>query len=308
MPARDGFLEIPQHGSLSPLRLRDWWRGAARQLVAVGVEQDDARFEAEVLLRHVLGITRASFLARLDEFVPTDVAVRAVGLLERRLKREPLAYIIGYRQFYGLDFVVNRHVFIPRPETEGVVERCIALATSWTESRPPLHPVIADVGVGPGCIAVSVAVHLLQGRLVATDISTPALAVARENARRHGVSERITFLYGDLLSPLQEKVDIIVSNLPYIRSDAIADLQPEISLWEPRAAFDGGADGLTIIRRLLAQVAAYLKPGGAVLLEIGHGQGEEVRRLARSAVPGAVVQVEQDLAGLERYVTVALPV
>lgn len=304
MPARDDSPQVPRHGSLSPLRLREWWRGAARQLVAVDIEQDDARFESEVLLRHVLGITRASFLARLDELVPTDAAVRAVGLLERRLKREPLAYIIGYREFYGLDFIVNRHVLIPRPETEGLVERCIALATSRTESGRPSYPVIADVGTGSGCIAVTLAVHLSRARLFAIDNSVAALAVAAENARRYGVRDRIAFLTGDLCTPLGEKVDIIISNPPYIRSDELALLQPEVARWEPRAALDGGPDGLGVIRRLLAQAGGYLKPGGAVLLEIGAGQGEDVRRLAQSAFPDATIQVEQDLAGLERYVTV----
>lgn len=273
------------------------FRTSVQRLVAAGIDPDEARLEAEVLLRHVLGIDRAAFLMHRDEPLADDAAARFAALLERRLAREPLAYITGQREFYGLAMRVDRRVLIPRPETEGLVERAIALA----------HPssVIVDVGTGSGCIAVALAVHLPQARVIATDASADALACARENAARHGVAERITLLHGDLLHPIHGTVDIIVSNPPYIASREIGDLAPEIAQYEPRGAVDGGADGLDVLRRLLAQAAGRLRPGGHVLLEIGAGQGSDVAQMARTALPGATIAVENDLAGLERYVFVS---
>ncbi len=272
---------------------------SVQRLVAAGIDPDEARLEAEVLLRHVLGIDRAAFLMRRDDPLVGDAAERFAVLLERRLKREPLAYITGQREFYGLAMLVDRRVLIPRPETEGLVERTIALAHGAA--------LIVDVGTGSGCIAIALAVHLPQARVIATDAAADALACARENAARHGVAERITLLHGDLLQPLQEQVDIIVSNPPYIPSQEIGDLAPEIAQYEPCAALDGGPDGLDVLRRLLAQTAGRLRPGGYVLLEIGAGQGNDVARIARTALPGATIAVENDLAGLERYVTIRTP-
>ena len=267
-----------------------------QRLIAAGIDAGEARLEAEVLLRHVLGIGRAAFLMRRDEPLADEEAARFAALLERRLAREPLAYIIGQREFYGLAMHVDRRVLIPRPETEGLVERTIALA------QPAA--LIVDVGTGSGCIAVALAVHLPLVRVIATDASADALACARENATRHGAADQITFLHGDLLQPVQGEVDIIVSNPPYIAGPEIAGLAPEIAQFEPRAALDGGPDGLDVLRRLLAQAAPRLRRGGSVLLEIGAAQGNAVAEIARAAFPGATIAVEHDLAGLERYVVV----
>ena len=292
--------------SASPrLLLSGWWREAATKLAAAGIEPEEARLEAEVLLRHVLGFDRAGFLVRRAEDLPEDALARLLPLLERRLAREPLAYIIGHKEFYGLDFLVDRRALIPRPETEGLVERVFALVSAGGPfNRPGYTPAIVDVGTGSGCIAVALAVHLPGARVWATEVSEGALALARESAGRRAVGERITFLQGDLLTPLTHQVDVIVSNPPYIAGEEIDSLPPEIARYEPRAALDGGADGLAVIRRLLTQAPAHLKPGGAVLLEIGAGQGSEVARLAQAALPAATVVVQNDLAGLERYVTI----
>jgi release factor glutamine methyltransferase len=285
------------------MRIGEQWRTAVSSLVGAGIEADEARLEAEVLLRHVLGIDRAGFLARRNDDLSPEAAARLSALLQRRLAREPLAYITGQREFYGLDFFVDRRVLIPRPETEGLVERALARVPNSAQSSE-LWPVIADVGTGSGCIAVALAVHLPAACILATDVSAEALALAQQNARRHGVDRRITFLHGDLLDPLTEKVDVIVSNPPYIASAQLEGLQAEISRYEPRAALDGGPDGLDVIRRLLGQAPGRINPGGLLGIEIGDGLGREAARLARAAFPGAIVCVENDLAGLERYLII----
>jgi release factor glutamine methyltransferase len=274
------------------------YRSTVQRLRDAGIEADEARLEAEVLLRHVLRMERSAFLARRDDALPTEAASQLARLLERRCRHEPLAYILGHRAFYGLDFAVDERVLIPRPETEGLVERVIALAGKTA--------LIVDAGTGSGCIALALAAHLPDVRVIATDASADALALAAHNAYRLGLSERIAFLCGDLLEPVREKVDIIVSNPPYIPSGEIAALAPEIAHYEPRTALDGGPDGLDVVRRLLAQAVAHLRPGGHLLLEIGTGQGTAVARLAGGTLPESTVEVENDLAGLERYVVITL--
>ena len=283
-----------------PLHASEWRRGAAERLIVAGIEPDEARLEAEVLLRYVLGLDRAAFLARQHEFLPSHTVPRLDALLDRRLAREPLAYITGERSFFGLDFVVDQRVLVPRPETEGLVERAIQIA-----SRAPGRQVrVADVGTGSGCIAVALALRLPAARVVATDCSLDALAVARLNAQRHGVEDRIDFVHCDLLRGVRERLDIIVANPPYIASDEIGRLAPEIARFEPQQALDGGADGLAVIRRLFQQAPPHLTDRGSIVLEIGSGQGESILALAHEALTAARVTIENDLAGLERYVTV----
>jgi len=276
-------------------------RSAAQRLIEAGIDADEARLESELLLRHVLGIDRAAFLKLRERELPAPARQRFAVLLERRLAREPLAYITGKRAFFGMMFDVDNSVLIPRPETEGLVERVLAIATGGWMGGSPL---IADVGTGSGCIAVALAVRLPGARLLACDTSAAALAVARRNTDRHNVSARVRFVPGDLLSGVNDQLDVIVSNPPYIASAAIGGLAPEIARYEPRSALDGGPDGLDVIRRLVAQAPARLRSGGAMILEIGEGQGSAVLEMARAAFPGAAVTVEKDLAKLERYVTV----
>lgn len=275
------------------------WRTTAARLAAAGIAPQEAQLEAEVLLRHVLGLDRSRLLlARGNEMGAAD-ATRFEEAVRRRQQREPLAYITGRREFYGLEFVVDRRVLIPRPTTEGLVER----ALHWAEQRQALT--IADVGAGSGCIAVALAVHLPQARIWASDVSTDALTLAEENAQRHQVKERIFFVQGDLLAPLPGPPDVLVSNPPYVASAELAQAQPELA-YEPQAALDGGPDGLAIIRRLLAAAPACLRPGGLLLVEIGAGQGEQANALAQAAFPHTQVRLERDLAGLERYLIVAV--
>jgi release factor glutamine methyltransferase len=256
---------------------------------------ENPNLEAEVLLRHVLNINRVRlFLDSRRELTTTESDIFR-KLLQRRINGEPSAYITGHREFFGLDFSVNNRVLIPRPETEIMVETALEL----TSVRP--IDLIADIGTGSGAIAISLATRLKKATIYAVDISDEALQVAAGNAQKHDVPERIRFLRGDLLAPLPEPVDMIVANLPYVSE---ADL-PQVNTWgyEPALALDGGKDGLDVVRRLIDQVKGKLKPGGALLLEIGAGQGGTVTELLADTFPGTKIRLISDGAGIERVVT-----
>lgn len=221
----------------------------------------------------------------------------------RRNQREPVAYIVQQRAFFGLDFWVTPDVLVPRPETELLVETALELAQQHPSGAPLA---LADVGTGSGCIAVALARHLPQARVWASDISPAALAVARKNAALHGVAQRITFTKGDLLTGLPNALDLIVSNPPYVAQAVVAspDTMPEVRLFEPRLALDGGPSGLEVIERLLAQAATRLQPAGSLLVEIGFDQGQAVHALAKQYFPAATVRIKPDLAGLDRLLVV----
>ena len=266
-------------------------------------EVDEARLDAELLLAYTLNLNRAAILAQPERPLTPKELTRFRDLVARRAAREPLPYITGHREFFGLDFVVDARVLIPRPETELLVERALHMAR-----RVPSPFEIADVGVGSGAIAVTLAVHLPHAVVYALDDSAGALAVTAENARRHHVADRVQCRQGDLLAPLPGPVDLIAANLPYVATGEWLELLPELRDHEPRAALDGGPDGLDAIRRLLAAAGPYLHPGGAVLLEIGASQGAAVNALARRYFPAADVQLHRDYAGLDRLVIVQLSV
>jgi release factor glutamine methyltransferase len=269
---------------------------AVTVLEDAGVEE--SRLDAEVLLAHALELTRAQLYARLNQRLSPQDQECYQALIAQRVRHEPVAYIVGHKTFYGLDFLVDRRVLIPRPETELLVERAIEMA----QARSPR--LIADAGTGCGAIAVSLAAHLPEATLYALDASPDALAVAETNCRRHGVEGRVHLLLGDLLSPLPQPVNLIVANLPYIPQGELESLPPAIRDYEPLTALDGGEDGLVAIRRLLAQARGHLRPRGAILLEIGADQGPAVARLAQQRFPMAKVDVIRDYAGLDRVVVV----
>jgi len=270
---------------------------AVTQLRNAGV--DSPRLDAELLLADILGVNRAAILARPDRLLAPKALTRFRDLVGRRARREPLAYIVGHREFFDLDFVVDARVLIPRPETELLVEHTLHL------SRMAAKPLtIADVGTGSGAIAVTLAVHLPAATVYALDDSAGALAVAAENARHHNVASRVHCLPGDLLAPLPVAVDLITANLPYVTTTEWADLAPEIRDYEPRAALDGGPDGLVAIRALLATAGSYLNPGGAILVEIGAGQGQAALALARDHFPRAKIELRRDYGGLDRLLAV----
>lgn len=264
---------------------------------------EDAVLQAEVLLMHALGIDRARLYQRLDDPLTDEDSAVFAGFLGRRRSGEPLAYITGHREFFALDFEVTPAALIPRPETETLVELAIAFAREQFSNQPIT---IADIGTGSGIIAVSLATALQSAHIIATDISPDALALARRNAERHTVSNRIDFREGDLLAPLDAPMQIIAANLPYVTTEQWATSPPEIRDQEPHLALDGGDDGLDVIRRLLAEAPGCLADNGALFCEIGDWQGDAVRDLAARCFDDARIEVRPDLAGRDRVLCVLL--
>ncbi|HEX5370878.1 MAG TPA: peptide chain release factor N(5)-glutamine methyltransferase [Dehalococcoidia bacterium] len=286
------------------LTLRQALLDARARLDAALIEE--AELEADLLLRHAMGgLGRAALFQRLGDSLDAATATCYEALLARRLAHEPSAYITGHREFYGLEFAVTSDVLIPRPETETLVEAVIELA----KALPPAHrgPLIADVGTGSGAIAVALAVSLPCAEVWATDASWAALEVARSNARRNGVERRIALRHGDLLLPLDQRLDVIVANLPYVSSEDWSRLEPELREHEPRLALDGGTNGLDLIASLLHQAPGYLRPHGAIVLEFALGQETAVERLTRAALPGATLRVLDDLTHRPRALVAECP-
>jgi len=280
--------------------LRSLLTDAARALLAAGCDEtlDEARLEVEVLYAEASGLTRAGVLARGSEEPSTDALPAFEATLARRLGHEPLAYILGRREFYGLTFEVRSGVLIPRPDTETLVEATLAAIREHPAARRLVR--VADVGTGSGAVAISVARHAPMAKVWATDVSTEALAIAGANRRRLGVEARVVLLAGNLLEPLAEPLDVVAANLPYIPTAEVDGLAPEVRDWEPRGALDGGADGLDAFRALARQLPAHLAAGPrAVLLEVGAGQAAEVAALFADVVGGSP-RLHRDLAGIER--------
>ena len=261
----------------------------------------DARLEAEVMVMNLMRMARQDIFANQEAEVGAQQEQDLAATVERRLKREPLAYIMGYREFYGINLLVTPSVMIPRPETESLVEHALFMALMGMETS---ELVIADIGTGSGAIAINLAIHLPRARIYACDISDEALDVASYNVRAHNVADRVVLDKGDLLEPLPEPVDLIVANLPYLPTGRIATLQPEIQ-WEPKQALDGGPDGLDLIKRLLSQAPAKVKEQSNILLELDPEQVPAAEELARQHFPEAATSVEQDLARMDRVFVVS---
>ncbi|HZP57419.1 MAG TPA: peptide chain release factor N(5)-glutamine methyltransferase [Dehalococcoidia bacterium] len=262
------------------------------------VAGDDARLEAEVLLATALRSDRAHVIARLHEPADDATAARFAALLERRLAHEPLAYITGEREFYGLAFRCTPAALIPRPETELLVDFALEeVRTRGVAAR------IADIGTGTGAVAVAVAVHAPGTRVIATDSAGDALSLARENAQRHGVADRIELRAADLLDGLGV-LDVIVANLPYVAQSDYDRLPPEIREHEPRAALLAGPRGTEVVGRLLAEAPAHLASGGALAAEIGDAQADELLAAARRAFRDAACSVIKDAGGRDRVLVV----
>lgn len=252
---------------------------AAKYLDAKGVSS--ARLDAELLMAHTLGCTRVDLYINFDKPLSPQEVDRFRHLIKRRASREPVAYIVGKKEFWSLEFMVNPHVMVPRPDTETLVEAALKELKEFS-SGPPLKA--ADIGTGCGAIAIALAKELGPRVLwIATDISSQALDTARRNASFHEVSGLIEFLEGDLFGPLgtEARLTIIVSNPPYIPTEELEALEPEIKLHEPKIALDGGEDGLCIIRRLISEAPAVLTPGGKLLMEVGASQRAKVEELLK---------------------------
>ncbi|MFC2003422.1 peptide chain release factor N(5)-glutamine methyltransferase [Chloroflexota bacterium] len=267
---------------------------------------EDAPLECEILLRHVLGITRVQLYQGINQKLVPEQEEAFWRLIERRLSHEPTAYITGHCEFYGLDFYVDTRVLIPRSDTELLVQEALKLAArhSAKKRRPYL---IAEAGTGSGAIAIALAQHLPQAKIYASDISVAALEVAAINCQRHIVEKQVELLFGDLLEMLPEPVDLIVANLPYIRDNEMAELSPEIRLFEPRTALAGGEDGLDKVRQLCRKISDKLHPDGCLLLEVGLGQSRELATFLRNLYPLAKIKVIPDWSGIDRVVTLTLP-
>ena len=265
---------------------------------------DDASVEAELLLGHVLRMPRTQLYTEPERALTSTETKHLWRLVQRRLDHEPTAYILGHCEFYGIDFCIDCHTFIPRPETELLVEKAVELAhrISYTGKRIT----IADVGTGCGAIAISLALALPQAKIYATDISASALQVAEMNCQRHRINSQVELLQGNLLEPLPQPVDMIVANLPYIKDCEFKDLSPEIINFEPTMALAGGEDGLDKIQQMLEQMPGKLNYGACFLLEIGQGQGEMATSLIKSYSPQASIELISDLGGIERVVEVIL--
>ncbi|RJX19674.1 MAG: peptide chain release factor N(5)-glutamine methyltransferase [Desulforudis sp.] len=265
------------------------------RLQAAGV--DTAVLDTRVLLAHALNCEPALLYREPDFAVPPQVQAQFYGLVESRAQGTPVAYLIGQKEFYGLDFAVNRGVLIPRPETEMLVQRGLELLA------PAVAPRVVDVGTGSGALGVTVAKYRADAEVWAVDVSSAALAVAKRNATYHDVLTRMHFSQGDLLTPLprilEGSVDLILANLPYIPETQIVLLPREVRA-EPSVALNGGVDGLDVYRRLIPAARAYLKPGGYLLMEIGPGQALPLFHIVHAE--GFSGWHEYDLAGRERVV------
>ena len=298
--SRPPFDAPPSDAELPTLR-----RGLAtarKALSAAGVP--DSGIEAEALLRFVLGWERPRFLSEVyagdARRLALDRHERLRALLARRLGGEPLAYIVGAREFYGLNLRVDERVLIPRQETELLVD----IALDWIGASPASRPLAIDVGTGSGAIALALAANSRAARIVATDVSADALAIARRNAAALGLADRIAFVRCDTLGAVRRAADLIVSNPPYIPSADMANLQSEIKR-EPRLALDGGADGLDPFRRLARGAARALAPGGALIVELMPCQMDAAESIARASIPRASrISRREDLHGHDRALIV----
>jgi release factor glutamine methyltransferase len=269
--------------------------GTAR--LSAGPHLDRARRDAETLLLHLTGKNRAWLIAHAADEFGGCTAIRFASLLERRFAGEPIQYITGEAEFFGLPFRVTRDVLIPRPETEHLVEKVIALAAGFPALR------IVDVGAGSGAIAIALARSLPHAEIAAIDLSLAALEVARDNARLNGVADRVRFLEGDLLEPVQgESFDLIISNPPYVPDSDRPTLSVEVREYEPSLALFAGQDGLAIYRRLIPSAARVLRPSGFLVLEIGFGQATVVAELMRAARFDRV-ESAPDLQGIPRVLS-----
>jgi release factor glutamine methyltransferase len=268
---------------------------ASARLANAGVES--ARLDAELLMAAAAGIARETLIAgtvRID----ADMIERFEQMVARRQAREPLAYIVGKREFFSLELAVRPGVLIPRPETETVVEAALI----FLRTRPAAR--VLDIGTGSGAIAIAIAVNAPEARIVALDISKVSLEVAGDNARRHRCAGRIAFLESDCYAALDGSAppfDLIVSNPPYVAETELATLASEVRDFEPRVALTDGRDGMDFYRRIAAGLARWLVPGGEVILEVGAGQAEAAEAMMRAAGCAASVRI-RDLAGVERVV------
>lgn len=277
------------------MNIADLLTNAIARLSAAGVP--DPRVDAQWLLAELLNCRRGDLQLSADQELPDDSIQHFHTMIQRRVKREPLQYILGYEEFYGHRFIVNPAVLIPRPETEQLIDLALALCASG-----PKH--ILDIGTGSGCIAITLALANPQAELTAIDLSVDALRVARDNARHHGVDENIRLLAADLFHiDAPGPFDLIVSNPPYVEAAGWNTVQPEVREFEPVQALLAGDDGLDIIRRIIAESPRYLRNDGSLILEFGRGQEQLIAQIIDDSPTFTQYAFAQDLEGVTRFVT-----
>ena len=291
--------------------IRDALRLAVQQLTRTRQEHklpvENPLLDAQTLLTYVLGVERSYLYTYPERELDARQETLWHTLLARRARGEPVAYLVGNKEFYGLEFTVDERVLIPRPETELLVEAALKICHQRLEQGQRQTPVVADIGTGSGAIPISLAVQ--EPRLpyvYAIDISEDALAVTRLNCERHHVSGRVRLLQGDLLAPLPEPVDLLLANLPYVGTAEQAIMLPDVLDYEPHLALFSGPEGLDLLQRLLRETAqsAKLRAGAVLLLEIGYQQRENLARLAQAIWPQAEITCTQDYAGWDRILVI----
>jgi len=264
---------------------------------------DSPRLSAELLLSHVLALKRIELYTQFDTVVEQHHLAVLRNLVKRAGQNEPVPYLVGKTEFYSIELQISPDCLIPRPETELLVER----ATEFLRKRqgPQL---VCDLCTGSGCIAVAIAKNFPDAHITATDISDAALSVAARNIEKHALTDRVNLLCGDLFDPLipqldKSPFDLIVCNPPYVSTSEYEALEPNVRNYEPRLALHAGPDGLDVYKRIAERVDAFLKPDGALMLEIGHAQGPAVRQLLESAAPFTNIRIEKDFQNNDRIVT-----
>jgi release factor glutamine methyltransferase len=265
------------------------------------------RLDAQVLLAHILQVDRAVLYTYPERTLTPEQEQQFSQCIERRSQGEPVAYITGQREFYGLDFLVDKRVLIPRPETELLVETALNIIHSRLDTGT--IPIVADIGTGTGAIPIMLAVNEPRlPYLYVTDISADALEVARLNCERHHVEQRVRLLQGDLLAPLPEPIDVLTANLPYVGTDEMSSLTPDVRNYEPHLALFSGQHGLDLLHRFLTQAhqSGKLKAHAVMLLEIGYQQREELTQWIEELWPRAAVTFVKDYAGWDRLLRLEL--
>jgi len=267
---------------------------------------DSPRADAEILLAHTLNLRRIDLYLRYDQPLGSNELIQFKVLIKRRVKREPVAYIVGVKEFWSLGFAVTPDVLIPRPETECLVEAALSLLSEGGKHDPEFEPKrILELGTGSGAIVLALAAQRWKHLFFASDRSLSALSLAMENSGRHGLDRDIRFFCGDWLVPLnnnKSRFDLIISNPPYIQTQAVRQLQPEIYEYEPLAALDGGRDGLDCLRRIIKDAHLFLNVRGSLLLEIGHDQKAEVNKIIDRSGHYENAVFKKDYSGYDRVV------
>jgi len=292
------------HGGSSGQAIGDAVRAARTRLIAAGIAEDEAAMDAAGLAMHALGWDRATLLTRDRDPVPPQFPERFEPLVRRREAREPMAYVRGWQEFWGREFVVSPGVLIPRPETELLVEEAIAWRHARSPDEPP--PRVVDIGTGSGCLAVTLACEWPDAEIAATDISEAALTIARGNARRWNVETRVRFHLGPYLAEIEPPIDLIVANPPYVADADRALLPPEVRDYEPGTALFGGDDGLRDARAILHAAADVLSDDGRLLMEIGAGQADTLRKAVSGTPRLSLVEIRADLQGIPRAAVIRL--